>query len=396
MTARPRLDFDHVPVTFSAYFSEQLRGWETLFPAEQDYYVRLGAFLEKAPARLFAGVAALEPKMGVNERTWPRGRFTLEQVDFLNRNPHYAEWRQEVALIFNEIGPALDAAVKQQKRLVIVMAPAELPVGPDRMWTRLPAGRRVSLDVPEESAHYVPLLLTGKGERALAASLMDLCAASRGPHSAWTIETGTGLLACSAHATRLSYDQLQAYRTRLMAEVQKIAEQGEVRGPRQLGEKLKMLQPRDSEYAADPLMAEFIRATLLAGNGTLLLNNTFVQWASVQALRRARPSCLVAGFGIRNKVKPFSGLLIFTDQERATAIPTQADMLGSYVDLEVFYQYIWQEAGKYAEYRGGTAFLFVAEGMDEMLVLGPPEFHLPEGKLKLEAVYGACRDWLSV
>ncbi|MBZ2185613.1 MAG: hypothetical protein K7J46_12950 [Bryobacter sp.] len=396
MSSPPRLDFDHVPVTFAAYFVEQLRGWDRLFPAEQDYYARLGAYLEKAPAGLFARVSELEPRMGVTERTWPRGRFTLEQVDFLNRNPLYAEWRREIAAIFNEIGPALDGAVKGQRRLVIVMAPGELPVGPDRMWTRLPAGRRVRLAVPEESAQYAPLLLTGKGKPALAASLLDLCAGARGPHTAWTIETGTALLACSERATRLSYEQLQNYRTRLMGEVQKIAEEGEVRGPRQLGEKLKTLQPRDSEYAGDPLVAEFIRATLLAGNGTLLLNNTFVQWASVQALRRARPSCLVAGFGIRNKVKPFSGLLIFTDQEKATAIPTQADMLGSYVDLEVFYQYIWQEAGKYVEYRRETVFLFVAEGMDEMLVLGPPEFRLPEGELRLEAVHGACREWLSV
>ncbi|MEJ7607985.1 MAG: hypothetical protein WKF37_17385 [Bryobacteraceae bacterium] len=78
------------------------------------------------------------------------------------------------------------------------------------------------------------------------------------------------------------------------------------------------------------------------------MNNTFVEWASIQAIRRAKPSMLVAAFGIRNKVKPFSGMLIFTDQDEATAIPTQADMLGSYVDLEIFYQYILQEAGKHA------------------------------------------------
>jgi hypothetical protein len=396
MPAPPRFDFDHVPVTFAAYFVEQLRGWNTLFPAEQEYYIRLGAHLETAPPALFAGLAALEPKMGVTPKTWPRGRFTLEQVDFLNRNPLYPEWRREISAIFNEIGPALDAVVKGRPRIVMVMGPADLPVGPDRMWTRLPKGRRVSLAVPEDLSHYVPLLLTGRGQPDLSASLPDLCATARGPHSAWTVETAEALLACTAKATRLSYDKLLAYRHRLMAEVQKIAEQGEVKGPRQLGEKLKTLQPKDAEYAADPLMGEFIRATLLAGNGTLLVNNTFVEWASVQALRRAKPSCLVASFGIRNKVKPFSSLLIFTDQDQATAIPTQADMLGSYVDLEIFYQYVWQEAGKYVEYRNNTAYLFVAEGMDELMVIAPPDFALPAGTLRLEAVHRACREWLGV
>ena len=105
---------------------------------------------------------------------------------------------------------------------------------------------------------------------------------------------------------------------------------------------------------------------------------------------------LIASFGIRNKVKPFSSLLIFNDQETATAIPTQADMLGSYVDLEIFYQYIWQEAGKYPEYRNNTAYLFLAEGMDEMQLVAPPDFLLSSSleRQPLAAIYRACRDWL--
>ena len=53
------------------------------------------------------------------------------------------------------------------------------------------------------------------------------------------------------------------------------------------------------------------------------------------------PSVTLISYGIRNKIKPFSSLLIYADQETASPIPTQADMLGSYVDLEIFHQYIW-------------------------------------------------------
>ncbi|MCX6597224.1 MAG: hypothetical protein NTV70_12755 [Acidobacteria bacterium] len=396
--AVPRFDFAHVPVTFAAYFNEQLRGWESLFPAEQAYFERLGAYLEKIPAALFAPLAELEPRMGVTPQTWPRGRFTLQQVDFLNRNALYPEWRRVITQIFDQINPVLDGelAAKGQPRLVMVLAPADLPVGPDRMWTRLKGrGRRVSLAVPDDLAHYVPLALTGKPVPDLAGSLLDLCAAARGPYSAWSVETGEVLAGCANKATELSYEKLSVYRQRLMEEVQKIAEKGEVRGPRQLGEKLKTLQPRDAEYSRDPVMSEFVRATLLAGNGTLLVNNTFVEWATVQAIRRAKPSLLVASFGIRNKVKPFSSLLIFEDQDKATAIPTQADMLGSYVDLEIFYQYVFQEAGKYVEYRNNTAYLFLAEGMDEMHLIAPPDFPLSAGeRLPLTAIYRAAREWL--
>ena len=397
----PRFDFDHVPVTFAAYFNEQLRAWETLFPAEKSYFERLGAYLEKAPPAMFTALAELEPKMGVTPSSWPRGRFTLQQVDFLNRNPLYPEWRRIITAIFDQINPALDAATKGVPRIVIVLAPADLPVGPDRMWTRLVGkGRRVPLVVPEDISHCIPLLLTGTATHNIETSLVNLCSAARGAHSSWTIETGAAMQAYSQKGTHLSYQGLRTYRMRLMTEVQKIAEQGEIRGPRQLGEKLKTLQPRDAEFANDPLMAEFIRATLLAGNGTLLVNNTFVEWASVQAIRRAKPSLLVTSFGIRNKVKPFSSLLIFEDQDTATAIPTQADMLGSYVDLEVFYQYLWQEAGKYAEYRNNTAYLFLAEGMDEMLLIAPADFPQADvtagQRVTLESLHKSCRLWLGV
>ena len=163
----PRFDFSHVPITFSAYFNEQLRGWETLFPSEQDYFERLGAYLEKAPPAMFSALADLEPKMGVTPTTWPRGRFSLEQVDFLNRNPLYPEWRRIITVIFNQINPVLDAAIKGQPRLVIVISPADLPVGPDRMWLRLAGlGRRVPLIIPEDLSQFIPLLITGQIGRA--------------------------------------------------------------------------------------------------------------------------------------------------------------------------------------------------------------------------------------
>jgi hypothetical protein len=128
------------------------------------------------------------------------------------------------------------------------------------------------------------------------------------------------------------------------------------------------------------------------------LNNTFVEWATVQAVRRSRPTATLISFGIRNKVKPFSGLLIYTDQETATPIPTQADVLGSYVDLEVFYQYVWQEFGKYAEYRVNTAFLFAGEGLEEMLVIAPPDFPLLKASqpVSLPSVFRQTKEWMSI
>jgi hypothetical protein len=281
-------------------------------------------------------------------------------------------------------------------RLIIVISPPELPVRPDRLWTRLrDLGGRISIEPPEEGQGYSATLLRG------SESLLDLCTTRSGPYSAWSIEVRQELAGCSdaPGTVRISYDRLEGYRTRLMAEVQRITEVEQPKGPRELGERLKKLPIRaeEGEYANDPLLAEFLRATLLNGNGTLLVNNTFVEWAAAQALRRARPQILAVAFGIRNKMKPFSSLLIYADQDKATQVPTQADILGSYVDLEVFYQYIWREALKYPAYRNRTAFLFLAEGVEEAFVIAPPECPLTQLRkvTSLKVLHTLCNDWLT-
>ena len=45
-----------------------------------------------------------------------------------------------------------------------------------------------------------------------------------------------------------------------------------------------------------------MRSVLLSGNGTLLINNTFVEWATVQAVRRAklRSQCFALGCATRS------------------------------------------------------------------------------------------------
>lgn len=397
--------FDRLPATFTTYTLDRLRGWQTLFPAERSYLERMLALFERSGRdvvdRLFGPLTGVEAKMGVDAAAWRKREFSLEQVDFLQRSPHYAEWRTKVAAIFAEVDPALDreVAASNHTRLLVVCAPAELPVGPDRMWLRIAAsGRRVPLELGDsDPADCLSLLLTGATREAKRPSLLD-----RNPHSryeAWLIEAGeshAALASKSATSVSIAYDSLLAYRQSLMAEIRAVVQSKRIQGPQQLGNELRRMAglAPPAGLGSDPLMADFVRSVLLAGNGTLLINNTFTEWAAVQAIRRARPTLAVVAFGIRNKVKPFSSLLIYEDQEKASAIPTQVDTLGTYVDLEVFHQYVVQECDKYAEYRGTTVALFVAEGMDEMLVLAPPSFRMPGPKPTLAAMHNACREWL--
>jgi len=402
--------FARLPGTFSTFFFEQMQDWDTLFPAERNYHERLFRLLDRSDGalveRLFEPLRRIEQTMGVNDKNWPRGHFTLDQVDFLNRSLHYPEWRKAVADIFARLDPLLEDEITRagHSRLVVVIAPAELPVGPDRMWLRIRQhGARIPLQPSEEVADYLPLLLTGARRKDAAGSIAAKFAARGKAYDAWVVESGGSLLnptGDNAHLVALNYEHLRNYRARLMGEVRRIVQAQEVRGPQQLSARLKELKIRaaEDEVSRDPVMAEFARAILLSGNGTLLINNTFVEWSTVQAVRRARPSVVIVSFGIRNKIKPFSSLLIYADQDTVSLIPTQMDTLGTHVDLEIFYQYIWQEFEKYAEYRRNTAYLFVGEGMDELLAIAPSDFPLlgATKPAKLDEVFVAMKDWMNL
>ena len=112
-----------------------------------------------------------------------------------------------------------------------------------------------------------------------------------------------------------------------------------------------------------------MRDVFLTGNGTLFVNNTFVEWAAVQALRRAQPRLLVARYGVRDKMKPFSSLLLFSQPRASDQIPLIEDPVGSFVDVEQLSYYVWLNAEKSAAYRKRTLYLFLAEGVDEMLAM---------------------------
>ncbi len=406
--------FERLPATFSVYSLDRISDWKKLFPAEHEYFERLFGLLDRSSAdavrKLFVPLRDVERKMDIGGGIWKTRKFTLEHVDFLQRSRHLAEWRAAIAGVFYKIDPILDAEVARSgnPRLVTVVSPAELPIGPDRMWTRIrDRGRLVPLELADDAklSDYLARLLCGAPRANQAPSVFDLYARQRGrnPSDAWVVEAADPILRLAQSFegwVGLSYARLADLRRMLMKEVNELVTQEKIPGPRQLGERLQKMSPGALRRAAgrDPVMQDFLQSVLLNGNGTLLINNTFVEWTALQAIRRARPSVLLASFGIRNKVKPFSSLLIYSDQEETSPIPTQADMLGTYVDLEVFYQYIWQECEKYAEYRRNTAYLFIGIGMDALFAVAPPDFPLfaVDGPQRLEEVFLSCAHWLGL
>ena len=98
--------------------------------------------------------------MGVNEKNWPRRSFKLDQVDFLNRNAKYAEWRGRSRRSSRGLIPFSMKTRGGGDALAWLWfsRPRNCLLVPDRLWTRL-KGRRVALESPLNSAvHIAPLL----------------------------------------------------------------------------------------------------------------------------------------------------------------------------------------------------------------------------------------------
>jgi hypothetical protein len=171
----------------------------------------------------------------------------------------------------------------------------------------------------------------------------------------------------------LSYERLRDYRDQLTRALYRKIETG-VDSPQAFAayaRSLTIAPAADALLHADDIVRTFIREVLLTGNGTLFVNNTFVEWAAVQALRRAQPRILVTRYGVRDKLKPFSSLLLFSQPRASDQIPLIEDPVGSFIDVEQLSYYVWLNAEKSAAYRRKTLYLFLAEGIDQMLAVRP-------------------------
>jgi hypothetical protein len=143
----------------------------------------------------------------------------------------------------------------------------------------------------------------------------------------------------------------------------------------------------------------FVRDVLLAGNGTLITNNTFVEWSAVQALRRAQPRLLVTRFGVRDKLKPFSSLILFSQPRASDHMSVVQDPVGSFIDVEQLSYYVWLNAEKNPAYRKKTLYLFLTEGVNEMLAIRsdvPTETASGAPPARLSDVCATMAYWLGV
>jgi hypothetical protein len=378
-----------LPATVHAFILIELQKWPLLFGPEQRYQRALLEHLSGLPRadldQAVAGIGRIEVDAGANRLDRNPARFQEDAQALLRKRGLIVAWRSEVDGFFQKIDPALEAQLypaDAPRRLVVQLYGSGIAVQRDKLWSRFKsAGVRVPLNL-EGMNGTEPFLqaLFGAREQGTAEPALFAAAIGSAPLDAWLIESHEALHAlCNTERggtsggslTGLSYDRLRTYRDDLTRALNSKIQSG-VESPQAFAAYARSLQIAPPAgallYTADVLLA-FVRDVLLTGNGTLIMNNTFVEWAAVQALRRAQPRILVTRFGVRDKLKPFSSQLLFSQPRASDQIPITQDPAGSFIDAEQLSYYVWLNAEKNPAYRGKTLYLFLAEGVDEMLAI---------------------------
>ena len=400
---------ERLPVTFRANLGVEIGRWPTLFAPEKAYLrallERLAALTTPEFAETFAGLRRVEAEAGCGEVRGGDARQVQDKTQaLLRRKGQFPSWRREVDQVFQRLQPRVEERLYPKgspRRLVVVVYGQGIAIQRDQLWRQLRAiGTRIPLRL-EGAAASGPFL------RALFAGLLSAPGEPAGldPHATWIVDAGEALhdlceesaAAGSARAVALSYARLRGYREELSRSLYRRVLAG-VSSPQELADFARALDIRPLAGTADEVVRAFVRDVFLGGNGTLLVSNTFVEWAAVQALKRAEPRLLVARFGVRDKMKPFSSLLLFSSPRPTDQVPTLEDPLGSFVDVEQLAYYVWLNAEKSPAYRGKTLYLLLAEGVDEVLAIRPEaaagEPFLP-AEATLPEVAAAMAAWLS-
>jgi hypothetical protein len=388
--ARPdaRALINRLPPTFRPALNDQLRNWDTLFPAEQRLLAAQLDWLAGLPPddfqRLFAPTLEIEAQMDLPRWTSSAAGLTVQDTGRLARSPLYPRWREEVERVFSRIDDSVrkSGRLRSPRRLVICVLPPWLPIGAQPLWPET-AKQGTWIPLARPFDQFLRPLAVSLAGRPLAAGIEPI-------EATWVLECDTRL--DLPRATVLCWESLAAARREFLARLNTIRR--DLSSVDQMNEQLRKLDL--SHLVGGPLeVREFVRSVFLSGNGSLVFNNSFVQWGASEALRRVQPQLLVACFGIRQKLKPFSSMVLFEDQTRANPVADETDPAGSLVDGMILAEYVYRSAQRTAASNEAPLTLMAACDADRILALGPNVPEAADGRLTVQELTGFTQRWLA-
>jgi hypothetical protein len=394
MPEQPQVPVDllrRLPASFGPTLRDQFRQWDLLFRAERRHLQAQLDWLAHLPReefdRLFATLQGIESRMDLPRWDSNSVGMSVRDTGILARSPLYPQWRAEVARVFTRIDSeaAPQAQLPPLRRLLVCVLPPGIPLQEQPLWPDLAAdGAWLAMDRP--FGETLPAFAAAIAKRSARPELDD-------DERTWVIECDSRL--SDLPGPVLSWVALDALRREFLRRLNAVRR--DLRSLDQTSDELRradisrMIPPA---LAANARVREFLRTLLLSGNGSLVFSNSFVEWGASEALRRAQPQALIASFGMRPKLKPFSSVVLFEDQNRANPTPDQDDPPGSLVDALLLSQYVYLAAQRVTCYPGHTLTLLAASDSNRVLALSPRGTVLPRSLVGGKDLTAFALDWL--
>jgi hypothetical protein len=394
MDAKTQDLLKRLPRTFRPALNAQLKDWDRLFPAEQRSLRAQLDWVERLPAagfeQLFAPVVKLEARMDLPSWGPSAAGLSIEDTGVLARSPLYPQWRAEVERVFARIDSGITAEARSRppRTLLVCLLPEGAPVPPGAIWPRLE-----SQGCWRETEGPFGAML-GPLARAVAA---------RRPHPGeeavertWIIEYAPRLtsLPFDGPVVRLCFENLAGLRREFLSRLNAVSK--DIRSADHAFEQLRAVEIArflNPALKAEVRQREFVRELFLSGNGALLFGNSFVEWGASEAFRRVRMRTAFCGFGVRPKLKPFSSLALFEDQNRANPVPDQPDPEGSWADARPLAEYVYLAAERAQVYDGQLLAVFGSPDLSRVLLTPFPRA-ASAGKLGVNDLTGLALEWL--
>lgn len=398
-----RREIARLPLTMQPALNQQVNAWGNLFPFEQK---RAGEFLSGvslfSPAELDAltrHLRELESQMGIAHTNFSVASDTMANASQLARSPYYTEWRREVQRVFAAIEAKARATAPIEppvSRLILLVLPEVLPISSiagSKPWD--PHGVEFHIDGDPGRICQIAL----RSNSGLPAMLLSR--ENQNPTSAsadcWLIDADSGLGSLlgspSAPASVLEYRALKEFRDQFLAQVNTVPKDIEATDRILSGMRKQNWDAWwPSSLHGQTRLRSFLVELFLSGNGALIFSNAFVQWACSEAMRRARPRLVVARFGLRAKPKPFTGIAIFENQQKISAMRDVDDLEGSSIDALILAKYVWLSALRYSD-RSHTSCVCISESSRSAYVIAP-EASRPEWPADRQIKPEELCDWM--
>ena len=368
-----------VPAAFRPLLVRQLRAWESLFPPERESLTRILKWLQRSGASeretLFRPFKPLTlPDAPDLDPIFEEEKLLERCLRHFKKEGTYQTWRLAVDDVFQRVTAGGSAEAAGPKFVFVTLGE-----GTSRVQTLDDTQHRF---VSYFWNHLEPLgtlftSLAAEPAGSAGAPFVSLFRSALGSPQikVWAIETGTALKPSgdpAAGAIWFSFEQLRPVLDRITRKIADTMLAG-VSGPEALYSKITDFKIEELGLPTyqDSRIQKLIEQVILQGSGALVINNTFAEWAAVQALRRVEPDLLMVRFGQRRRFVPLRQLDPFQQPRPGSEDLPAEDSGGSLQDADVLTYYIWLETRKNPRYKDRTYFLIHLEGSRAALFIGP-------------------------